>query len=163
MTRTKSYTYICRLYPRGVRTDNGYECSCANSCEAVLELLFSRDEPIEFVRRELTFDLPKAGKPAVFFETLGREQEIRLWLIHHMQNQMLPIPLRMMAMGHALAALDEALSVRDEKEVERLLHGQRRIKPLQATELTPGHLDFGLRIAGGMIKLLDERSNSIRS
>ncbi|MEE0298443.1 MAG: flagellin lysine-N-methylase, partial [Christensenellales bacterium] len=98
-------SYICRLYPRGVRTENGYECSCANSCEAVLELLFSRDEPIAFVRRKLTFDIPKAGKPVVFFETLGREQEIRLWLIRHMQNQTLPIPLRMMAMGHALSAL----------------------------------------------------------
>lgn len=159
----RALSYICRLYPRGVRTENGYECSCANSCEAVLELLFSRDEPLEFVKRELTFDLPKSGKPAVFFETLGREQEIRLWLIRHMQNQTLTMPLRMMAMGHALAALDEALSARDEKEVDRLLRGQRRIKPLQATELTQGHLDFGLRIAGEMIKLLDERSNSIRS
>ena len=80
-----------------------------------------------------------------------------------MQNQTLPIPLRMMAMGHALAELDQALSVRDDKEVDRLIRGQRRIKPLQATELTPGHLDFGMRIAGEMIKLLDERSNSIRS
>ena len=101
----------------------------------MLELLFSRDEPIEFIRQELTFDLPKGEKPAVFFETLGREQEIRLWLIRHMQNQMLPIPLRMMAMAHALTALDEALSARDESEVDRLLRGQRRIKPLQATEL----------------------------
>lgn len=156
-------SYVCRLYPRGVRTENGYECSCANSCEAVLELLFNHDEPIEFVKRELSFDLPPAEKPANFFETLGREQEIRLWLIRHMQNQTLPIPLRMMAMGHALAELDQALSVRDDKEVDRLIRGQRRIKPLQAMELTPGHLDFGMRIAGEMIKLLDERSNSIRS
>ena len=37
---------VCRLYPRGVRQEYGYECSCANSCEAVLELLFQRDEPI---------------------------------------------------------------------------------------------------------------------
>ena len=116
----QALSYICRLYPRGVRIENGYECSCANSCEAVLELLFSRDEPIEFIRQELTFDLPKVEKPAVFFETLGREQEIRLWLIRHMQNQMLPIPLRMMAMGHALTALDEALSARDESEVDRV-------------------------------------------
>lgn len=156
-------SYVCRLYPRSVRTENGYECSCANSCEAVLELFVHHDEPIEFVKRELSFDLPPARKTANFFETLGREQEIRLWLIRHMQNQTLPIPLRMMAMGHALAALDQALSVRDDKEVDRLIRGQRRIKPLQATELTPGHLDFGIRIAGEMIKLLDARSNNIRS
>lgn len=121
----KALSYVCRLYPRGVRTENGYECSCANSCEGVLELLFSRDEPIEFVRRELTFDLPRQVQPAVMFETLGREQEIRLWLIGYMQNQTLPLPQRMMAMGHALAALDEALAARDEKQVERLLRGQK--------------------------------------
>ena len=159
----QALSYICRLYPRGVRVEKNYECSCANSCEAVLELLFARDEPIEFVRRQLEFDLPKAAQPTVFFETLGREQEIRLWLIRHMQNQTLPLPQRMMAMGHALRALDEALNCRDEKEVERLLRGQRRLQPLQATELSQGHLDFGLRVAGEMIRLLDERSNSIRS
>lgn len=155
-------SYVCRLYPRGVRLENGYECSCANSCEAVLELLFSRDEPIEFIRREMTFDLPKPAARSMQFETLGREQEIRLWLIRQMQNQVLPMPQRLMAMGHALWALDEALATRDEKQVERLMRGQRRMQPLQMQELTQGHLDFGLTIARGMIELLDERSESLR-
>lgn len=155
-------SYVCKLYPRGVRTENGYECSCANSCEAVLELLFSRDEPIEFLRREMEFDLPRIAHPAMRFETLGKEQEIRLWLIRHMQNQTLPLPQRMMATGHALAALDEALAARDEKEVDRLLRGQRRIRPLEPRELTQGHLDFGLEFAAGLIRLLDRRSDSIR-
>lgn len=155
-------SYVCRLYPRGVRLENGYECSCANSCEAVLELMFSRDEPIEFITKQLTFDVPKQPRRSVVFESLGREQEIRLWLIHHMQNQALPMPQRLMAIGHALWALDEALATRDEKQVERLLHGQRRIRPLLPQELTQGHLDFGLSVARGMIELLDERSVSIR-
>ena len=154
---------VCRLYPRGVRLENGCECSCANSCEAVLELLFKRDDPIEFVRREMSFDVPQAAVRSITFETLGREQEIRMWLIRLMQNQLLPMPQRLMAMGHALRALDEALYTRDEQEVERLLQGKRRIRPLQAQELTPGHLDFGLKIARGMISLLDERSESIRA
>lgn len=153
---------VCRLYPRGIRTENGYECSCANSCEAVLEMLFGRDEPIEFIARELTLDLPKAAERMVFFETLGREQEIRMWLIRQMQNQLLPMPQRLMGMGHALWALDEALLTRDERQVERLLSGQRRMQPLMPQELTQGHLDFGLTIARGMIELLDERSDSIR-
>ena len=156
-------SYVCRLYPRGVRTADGYECSCANSCEAVLELLFTRDEPIEFIRRELTFDVPKAAARSFFFETLGRGQEIRLWLIRQMQNQTLPMPQRLMAMGHALWALDEALATRDEAQVDRLLRGRRRMMPLQPQELTQGHLDFGLKIARGMIELLDERSESIRA
>ena len=155
-------SYICRLYPRGVRLSGGHECSCANSCEAVLEMLFSRDEPIEFIARTETFDLPKPARQSVFFETLGREQEIRLWLISHMQNQFLPMPQRLMAMGHALWALDEALETRDENQVERLLRGKRRMHPLEPRELTQGHLDFGLTVARGMIRLLDERSDSIR-
>jgi len=159
----ESLSYVCRLYPRGVRLENGCECSCANSCEAVLELLFNRDEPIEFVHRTLSYDLPKGYENESTFETLGREQEIRLWLIRLMQNQTLPLPQRLMAMGHGLAALSEALDARDEGEVEKLLCGRKRIKPLQAQELTQGHLDFGLRFAEEMIKLLDERSDSIRS
>ena len=67
-----------------------------------------------------------------------------------------------MAMGHALSALDEALNAHDETQVEKLLRGQKRIQPLQPQELTQGHLDFGLRIAGEMIRLLDEHSDSIR-
>ena len=152
---------VCRLYPRGIRLVNGFECSCANSCEAVLELLFKRDEPIEFITKEMEFDVPKQAERAITFESLGREQEIRLWLIWHMQNQLLPMPQRLMATGHALWALDEALSTRDEDEVMRLLQGKRRIAALKPQELTQGHLDFGLKIAGGMIELLDERSVSI--
>ncbi len=158
----ESLSHVCRLYPRGVRLKNGYECSCANSCEAVLELLFKRDEPIEFITRELEFDVPNQTDRTITFESLGREQEIRLWLILHMQNQTLPMPQRLIATGHALWALDEALSTRDENEVERLLKGKRRIQPLAPQELTQGHLDFGLMIAGEMIKLLDERSMSIQ-
>ena len=153
---------VCRLYPRGVRLEHGYECSCANSCEAVLELLFQRDEPVEFIPREMTFDMPKAASRNISFESLGREQEIRMWLIRQMQNQLLPMPQRLMAMGHALWALDEALATKDEQEVERLLQGKRRMHPLLPQELTQGHLDFGLKIAEGMIALLDERSESIR-
>lgn len=149
--------------PRGVRTENGFECSCANSCEAVLELLFSRDEPIEFVQKELSFHLPRQGQPTIHFETLGKEQEIRLWLIRYMQHQVLPLPQRMMAMGHALAALDEALIAHNEQQVERLLRGQKRIRPLQPKELSQGHLDFGLRFASGLIQLMDRRSDSIRA
>lgn len=159
----QALSYVCRLYPRGVRLDYGHECSCANSCKAVLELLFRRDEPIEFHRQEMSFDLPRVVKPAYTFDSMGREQEIRLWLIRLMQNQTLPMPQRLRAMGHGLAALDEALNEQDEKQVERLLRGLKRIQPLQPQELTQGHRDFGLKIASKMINLLDERSESIRS
>lgn len=155
-------SHVCRLYPRGVRLDGAQECSCANSCEGVLEIMFEQDDPIRFHRRRLTLNLPQPLKREVHFETLGRAQEIRMWLIGQMQNQVLPMPQRLMAMGHGLWALEEALSSRDEQRVERLLQGSARIVPLKPQELMQGHLDFGLEVARGMLELLDERSVSIR-
>ena len=158
----EALSHVCRLYPRGARLDGAKECSCANSCEGVLELMFSRDEPLSFHRSRLTLKLPDVGGREYHFETLGRAQEIRLWLIGQMQNQVLPMPQRLMAMGHVLWALEEALSGKDEGQVERLLRGGIRIRPLQPQELVQGHLDFGLEVARGMLALLDERSVSIR-
>jgi len=50
---------VCRLYPRSVRNEYEPECSCAGSCEAVVELLLSRREPIAFSEK----DLPLAPCP----------------------------------------------------------------------------------------------------
>jgi hypothetical protein len=80
-----------------------------------------------------------------------------------MQQQALPLPQRLMATGHGLWAMDEALQAKDVQKVERLLQGRQRIVPLSPHELMQGHLDFGLEVARGMLKLLDERSVSIRS
>ena len=49
---------ICRLYPRGIRVEDGNECSCANSCEAVIELMMGQKEPIRFVRADLELNPP---------------------------------------------------------------------------------------------------------
>lgn len=152
---------ICRLYPRMVRVKDDKECCCAGSCEAVLELLFRRDEPIAFIQKEWTFDLPRAQERKSIFETLECEQEIRLWLIRLFQDRLLPMPQRLMAMGHALDALRETLGTHDAAQLERLLCGKRRIRPLDAQELKQGRPDFGLTIARSMIELLDERSVSI--
>lgn len=46
---------VCRLYPRGVRTGEVYECSCANSCEAVIALLLGRQEKIRFIPLPMAF------------------------------------------------------------------------------------------------------------
>ena len=78
---------VCDLYPRGIRTTPGYECSCAASCEAVLELLIDQKEPISFTRESHTLRMPRKEKRLAKFETLGRETEIRLWFIRIMQEQ----------------------------------------------------------------------------
>jgi hypothetical protein len=156
-------SYICRLYPRGPRTEGDYECSCSNSCEAVLELMFSRDAPISFETRRLTFDLPKPTGRTVFFETVGRGQEIRLYFISKIQDRSLPLPLRIMSLGQCLMAMETALAAKDAREVDLLLNGKSVPNSFAETAISQSELNLGLNVASGMLKILDEHSRSIRS
>ena len=63
---------VCDLYPRGIRWVPDYECSCAASCEAVLELLIRQKEPLTFRKESLTLRMPRREKRLAHFETLGR-------------------------------------------------------------------------------------------
>ena len=152
---------VCRLYPRGVRQAE-HECSCANSCEAVLELLLHRQEPIRFVQMPLSFDLPKPPARQFQFETVGRGQEIRLWLIACVQERAYPLPQRLLMLGEALQAMDEALAAHDTARVSRLLAGQERPDVLPPIEADRAQLCFGMDVAGRMLAIMDERSQSIR-
>lgn len=54
---------VCHLYPRNTKQHSGnYECSCSNSCEAVIELLLHQKEPLLFREMVLAntpvFELP---------------------------------------------------------------------------------------------------------
>ena len=112
---------ICRLYPRGIRVEDGNECSCANSCEAVIELMMGQKEPIRFVRADLELNPPKAAERAFFFETVGKAQRIRLYFIEIMQRRAFTLPQRLMTLGEALRQMDAALRRKDEARVEALL------------------------------------------
>ena len=114
---------ICRLYPRGIRVEDGNECSCANSCEAVIELMMGQKEPIRFVRADLELNPPKAAERAFFFETVGKAQRIRLYFIEIMQRRAFTLPQRLMTLGEALRQMDAALRRKDEARVEALLAG----------------------------------------
>ena len=46
---------VCRRYPRAPRLSPFPECSTSGSCEKTLELLFSSDKPLAFIKKELTF------------------------------------------------------------------------------------------------------------
>lgn len=156
-------SYVCRLYPRGPRTEGDYECSCANSCEAVIELLFRHDAPIEFIRQTLTFDLPKSTLRTVFFETVGREQEIRLHFIRILQRREYPLPRRLMLLAAALHDMDAALNAKDEAQVAALLQGEGEM-PVYVEKLPDwAHLKLGLEAAARMVELFDRGSDSIRS
>ncbi len=45
---------VCRLYPRSIKTDGAFECSCAASCERTVEMLL-RDTPLTFMTVPLEY------------------------------------------------------------------------------------------------------------
>ena len=157
-----SLALVCRLYPRGMRTGEHKECSCANSCEAVLELLLRRDEPLTFITQPLETLLPDVPRQHPF-HTAGREQEIRLWLISMLQRREYPLPQRMLLLGQALHAMDVALAARDAAQVDKLLTGR---VPIPAPEMpVPSHekLLAGLEAVESMLATLERSSVSIRT
>lgn len=157
---------VCRLYPRGIRAEDGiYECSCANSCEAVLEMLFEKEEPISFSFETLTVQMPPLVERKSFFETLGLEQKIRLHLISVIQNRSMTLPQRMMCLGEVLDQMDEALEKRDKALLDRILSGDPTLRRLDWKKkiVNAEHLRFGLQIVEQMIDILDARSQSIRA
>lgn len=104
---------VCRLYPRGVHAAFARECSCANSCEAVLELLFEMEEPMRFVERELSIEAPEA--PQDRDETAARYYEpLRKMVIEALQNRKYDLSQRLALTGGMTALLSEAFRNREE-------------------------------------------------
>ncbi|MBR3837651.1 MAG: flagellin lysine-N-methylase [Clostridia bacterium] len=156
---------VCRLYPRGIRWEDGlYECSCANSCEAVLELMLEKEEPIAFVRRELTVEMPPLPERRSFFETLGVEQNVRLYLISIIQDRGMPLSQRIMCLGQVLDDMDVAFERKDKAMLDHILARRHRdwLTLAHIDEIREEHLAFGLDMVEQMIAILDERSESIR-
>ncbi len=153
---------VCRLYPRGVRNGEHRECSCANSCEAVIEQLLLKEAPLQFISIQQDFRLPAAPPRQHHFYTGGREQALRLWLIRLLQKREYPLPQRILLLGEALRRMEEAITARDENRLDSLLSGQEAL-PLPQP-LTPTHEDLlqGLQAMERMLSILDQSSRSIR-
>ncbi len=153
---------VCRLYPRGIRLEPDYECSLTNSCEGVLELLFATEEPIRFLYQELSFGTLPSHKRNNTFPVMGKETEIRLWLISHIQNRTLPLPQRLMSLGLSLQALEQVLESQNATALDRLL---RVPFPTNYThfEVDVEHLAFGLHTMKALCRQLDDRSDSLRN
>ena len=117
---------VCRLYPRGMRTGPHKECSCANSCEAVLELFLHREAPLTFITHPQEIPLPDVPRRH-HFNAGAQEQEIRLWLISMLQRREYPLAQRMLLLGQALHAMEQALDAQDSAAVAALLNGQTMI------------------------------------
>ncbi len=152
---------VCRLYPRGVRNGEDREASCANSCEAVLEMFLHRQAPLTFRRERLAFALPDAPARRHFFHTAGRAQEIRLWLISHLQNRQYPLPRRMLLLGMALRALDGALNAKDDGRVARLLSGEESIPVPELPVPDHDQVLSGLQTVERFLAITDAHSHSI--
>ena len=153
---------VCRLYPRGVRNGEDRECSCANSCEAVIELLLHRPEPLGFISVTHDFVLPDMPPRKHHFNTAGREQAIRLWLFRQLQRREYPLPQRLLLLGQALHAMEDALSAQDSAQVGALLSGEVVIPAPELPLPSRETLLRGLAAVEGMLAALDQRSNSIR-
>lgn len=155
---------VCRLYPRGVRLEEGgeHECSCANSCEAVVEAFFDRPAPLRFVEHRMTMALPRPPQREVNFETLGRARDIRLYLIALMQDRTHPIPARLGKIGAALDALSVIMPARDADALDALLRGETPLALPETPALDDAHLADGLVIAEQMLAALNRSSDSIR-
>lgn len=157
-----SLAAVCRLYPRGVRNGDDRECSCANSCEAVIEQLLHHPEPLSFITITNDFGLPDMPPRKHHFNTGTREQAIRLWLIRQLQRREYPLPQRILLLGQALHAMEDALAAQDDAQVEALLSGKIVIP---APELpVPSHAKLlrGLETVEKMLCTMDQHSNSIR-
>ena len=157
----EALAHVCRLYPRGIRLEPDYECSLTNSCERVLELLFEKDDPIRFSRQELSFGILPLHKRSYTFPLMGKEIEIRLWLIAHIQNRALPLSGRLMSLGLSLQKLEQILDTQDAPALEALLQAPFPTDFL-SMEAGPEHLSFGLHTMAILSKQLDERSDSLR-
>ena len=153
---------VCRLYPRGIRNGEDRECSCANSCEAVIELLLHHPEPLRFITIRSDYGLPDLPPRKHHFNTEGREQAIRLWLIRQLQRREYPLPQRMLLLGQALHAMEEALSAQDHAQVDALLNGAIVIPAPQLPIPSHKNLLQGLEAVEKMLDTLDRSSNSIR-
>lgn len=153
---------ICRLYPRGVRTFGGYECSCANSCEAVPELLLQHPEPIRFRKCPLSIDIPEEPERHEPKELTQRRQGIRLWLICLIQNREYSLPQRFDSLHDGITALDRALSHQDWDQIDALISGR---EPLPRPETFPKDSDSvrsGIGHGKPILEFIVKHSESIR-
>ena len=141
---------VCRLYPRGVRLLDGYECSCANSCEGVLELFLHRDRPMTFIRRDLSFDMAVAETRTVSSEEVRSHMlDDRLKLMEILNDDSRPIPAALCRIGWELYRMQGGTI------------GEFPDTPLP--EPTADALAYGLKIAEDIVRILNDESNSVRA
>lgn len=94
----KVLPYVCRYYPRSPKFKYEYECSCSNSCEKVLEMLFAGRDKLTFEKRELTFNF-KNDAVVVDKDKTELYNAIRFFCLEIMQDRKLPLKTRLYKLG----------------------------------------------------------------
>ncbi|MBQ8643014.1 MAG: flagellin lysine-N-methylase [Clostridia bacterium] len=154
---------ICRLYPRGIRLEKGQlECSCAASCEGVLEMFLHRDEPIAFIEKELELIPPVLEERQAQFETMDRDWDIRLYFIRILQDRSMPLSERILRLGRQIRKVDAAMQTGDADVLNTVLTDTGDTVQAKPAALDEEHLRSGLWIAEKLTALLDSRHNSIQ-
>lgn len=88
----------CRYHPRCVHTVIDDECCCSCSCEAVVEMLLSRTEPLRMIRRYEAFELPLEKRSENNQHTV-KACRVRDEMLALMQDRGRTIAERLMAAG----------------------------------------------------------------
>ena len=96
---------VCRYYPRSPKSKYAYQCQCSNSCEAVIEQLIARKEPMTFLRQQLSFsiveELTHEHDPiARLFPSIQRA------CLHILQDRTRPFSLRLQHLGELTVIMD---------------------------------------------------------
>lgn len=155
---------ICRLYPRGIRADHCYECSCANSCEGVLELLFSEKEPIKFVNQSLSVDITDNKAHKSMFDTLGRGQDIRLCLIKFLQDRRYPLTKRLLNLYPIIDEFETAMKNKDSEAIDAIISRVERGEADVSGELECNESKFlrGFDVIKNIVMWIDDRHGSVK-
>ena len=152
---------LCRLYPRGIRTGRVWECSCANSCEGVLEMFLHREEPLAFGYQSLTLEAPPQPAREFPIETGGHEEDIRQYLIRILQDRRQSLPGRLMAMKTVLDELQCAIAKQEMSRIEKVLESPLPLSCLSPQPVTQEHLVCSLEIAERLVEEVEEHSRSV--
>ena len=150
---------VCRLYPRSVHPEIA-ECSCAGSCEAVLERLWALDHPLRFVRGPIKDEPAHASASGSSTWGVYREQEIRMKLIGLVENTSVAMPIRMGQVSLSMRALNDALSQGD-GAVDQYLSSPAPAAPY-LPQPSAEDLSRGLETMEAILSRLDQRSHSLR-
>ncbi len=138
---------VCRMYPRAVRKSDVWECSCANSCEAVIEHFLQNPESITFNYSDYVTDYPDFTHCEDECSSNEYMDGIRNRLITVMQNKTRTLPQRIIKVGEELVYSKHNISTEERILIDLI------VNELDSKEkITTNVITSGLVAAKGLIE-----------